>query len=215
MTRKQMHRKTRDVPEQVHQAAATAWRKWSEKLSTVPPAPHAAEANGGPKVDPDAGKTPEERMISKIKRRMKEYPEWYETDQEKVAVRVCTELERIGGILERELPESEDPVEVWQVPLSVFNWLVMGDTGEQFVHGALSAWSGAQSFNAANDRSLDSRQKARLREPFLEIAPPLLKAVLEQMLQADLWISFAQKFVGPELKSLVMRVQRPVEKKGA
>jgi len=210
MEKTPMIHRTRGVSGQVHQAAEAAWSKWNQKIAAIPrAAEQARDDNGAHWVDPDAGKTPEQRMIEKIKRRMQEYPEWYDTNPERVAASVVTELERIGEIIERELPDSNDPVDVWQVPLSVFNWLVNDDTGEHFVHGAISAWSSAQLFNSANSTTLDSVQKMRLREHFFEIAPPLLQAVLEQMLKADLWITFAEKFVGPELKFLVMRVQRP------
>lgn len=210
-----MPRRSRDVSDEVQKAAASAWRKWSAKLATVPAAPHNGEDHfAAAHIDPNASKTPEERMVAKIRQRMKEYPEWYETDEDKVAALVVTELERIGGILERTLPETEEAVPVWEVPLSVFNWLVESAKGDQFVHGALSAWSRALHFNAANSDQVGAQERAELRAPFLEIAPPLLKAVLAQMLKEDLWISFAQKFVGPELKYLEMRVQRPTQHNG-
>jgi len=44
----------------------------------------------------------------------------------------------------------------------------------------------------------------------MEIAPLLLRAVLEELLQTGLWVSFAEKFVGNELEFLVLRVQRPL-----
>lgn len=207
-----MSKRNRDVPDQVHEAAATAWSKFSDKIAAVPPGRKAKDESqiAQARIDPDAGKSPEQRMIEKIKRRMKEYPEWYETDPDKIAAEVARQLERIGAILEAKLPDATDPVEVWEIPLSVFNWLVEGETGETFHHGALSAWSSAENFNASNNVTLDAPQRDKLRESFLEISPLLLTAVLEQMLKTDLWISFAEKFVGPELKYLVMRVQRPV-----
>ena len=204
-----MVRRQRDVPNEVHQAAADAWSKWRQKIATIPPAAETVHQTAGARHDPEAGLTPEERMIRKIKRRMQEYPEWYATDPETVGAAVGAQLERIGEILDRTLPETKDAVEVWEIPLSVFNWLVQSDHGESFVHGALSAWSDAQGFNAANSPDLERAEKERLRAPFFEIAPPMLGAVLEQMLQTDLWISFQQKYVGPELKYLAMRVQRP------
>ncbi|WP_281841097.1 hypothetical protein [Sinisalibacter aestuarii] len=208
-----MARHPRDVPDKIQQAAASAWSKWQRKIDSEPRPEKSHEdfVAHARYVDPDAGKSPRQRMIEKIRRRMQEFPEWYEADPEKMAASVSAHLERIGEILDRELPDAKDPVEVWQIPLSVFNWLVETDEGESFVHGALSAWSSAENFNAANAPGLDPQQRAKLRAPFLDLAPMLLTAVLDEMLQADLWISFAEKFVGPELKYLVMRVQRPVE----
>lgn len=207
-----MTKRNRDLPEEVHEAAASAWRKFSDKIAAVPFGQKADEESllGHRLVDPDAGKTPQQRMIEKIKRRMKEYPEWYETAPAKVAAEVGRQLERIGGILEQKLPGAKEPVEVWEIPLSVFNWLVEGEMGETFHHGALSAWSSAENFNAANNPTLTPAQREKLRESFLEISPMLLTAVLEEMLKTELWISFGEKFVGPDLKYLVMRVQRPV-----
>jgi hypothetical protein len=207
-----MTKRTRDVPEQVHQAATSAWDKFSQKIAAVPPGHKDKDESllAKARVDPDAGKSPEQKMIEKIRRRMTEYPEWYETDPARVAAEVAAQLERIGAILERDLPGAKEPVEVWQIPLSVFNWLVDGETGETFHHGALSAWSSAENFNASNNPTLNDPQREKLRESFFEIAPMLLTAVLDTMLKTDLWISFAEKFVGPELKYLVMRVQRPV-----
>lgn len=205
-----MTKRNRGVPEKVNEAAASAWSRFSAKIAAVPPLPHGDDgALGHRLVDPDAAKSPEQRMIEKIKRRMREYPEWYETDPDRVAAEVARQLERIGAILEQELPEAKEPVAVWNIPLSVFNWLVEGELGETFHHGALSAWSSAENFNAANKTKLDPDERDRLREGFLEISPLLLTAVLDQMLKTGLWISFAQKFEGPELKYLVMRVERP------
>jgi len=208
-----MTKRNKDVPDKVHEAAETAWSKFSDKIAAVPPGHKDVDESviARPRIDPDAGKSPEQKMIEKIKRRMQEFPEWYETDPDKVAAEVARQLERIGAELEAKLPGAKDPVEVWEIPLSVFNWLVDGETGETFHHGALSAWSSAENFNAANSASLNAPQREKLRESFLEMSPLLLTAVLEEMLKTDLWISFAEKFVGPELKSLVMRVQRPPE----
>lgn len=200
-----------EVPEKVNEAAASAWAKFASKIAAVP-APTREDPEKAlrshARVDPDAGKSPEQRMIEKIKRRMKEYPAWYERDPDKIAAEAARQLERIGTVLEARLPGAKDPVEVWEIPLSVFNWLVDGENGETFHHGALSAWASAESFNAANNVNLSEEERARLRSGFLELAPVLLNAVLQQMLTTDLWISFAEKFVGPELKYLVMRVQR-------
>jgi hypothetical protein len=206
-----MARRNKDMPEQVHQAAETTWHKWREKIASEP-RPDGSEYAylAHPLIDPDAGKSHEQLMIEKIKRRMKEYPEWYEADPAKLAATVSAELERIGKELDAKLPYTRDPVEMWEIPLSVFNWLENGETGETFVHGALSAWSSAENFNAANASGLNDDQRAKLRAPFLDLSPMLLTAVLEEMLETDLWITFAEKFVGPELKFLVMRVQRPV-----
>lgn len=206
-----MTKRNRDVPEQVHRAAETAWRKFHDQIAAAPDSPRSESdaMQSRARIDPDAGKTPEQRMIEKIKRRMAEYPEWYETDPDKVAAEVARQLERIGEILARRLPDATEPVEVWEIPLSVFNWLVDGENGETFHHGALSAWSSAENFNASNNPTLAAPQRDKLRASFLAISPLLLTAVLEEMLKTDLWISFAEKFVGPELKFLVMRVQRP------
>lgn len=202
-------RRTPDVPGEVHDAADSAWNKWREKLaSVVPPETNKTEL-GARRADLDTGKPPEQRMIEKIKRRMAQYPEWYETDPAKVASSVAEHLERIGTILERELPKAKDPVPVWDIPLSVFNWLVETDEGESFVHGALSAWSRAEEFNAANDARLTAEEGQKLRAPLFEIAPVLLKAVLEELLPAKLRLTFAEKFAGSELKYLELRVQLP------
>jgi len=147
-------------------------------------------------------------MIAKIKRRMREYPDWYETDPARVAALVVRELERIGAVLEYEFPRSDQPVEIWRVPLSVFNWLVDGPHGESFVHGALKAWSSAQCFNAGNGCALSEEQSERLRVPFLEISPPLLRAVLEQLIQEDFRVTLHQVYVGADFKFLGVRVQR-------
>lgn len=207
-----MTKRNRDLPEEVHEAAASAWSKFRDKIAAVPPGKSADDENflGRRLIDPNAGKTHEQLMIEKIKRRMTEYPEWYETNPAKVAGEVARQLDRIGNILEAKLPGAKEPVEVWEIPLSVFNWLVEGEMGETFHHGALSAWSSAENFNAANNPKLPQAQRDKLREPFLEMSPMLLAAVLGEMLKTDLWISFAEKFVGPELKFLVMRVSRPV-----
>lgn len=206
-----MNKRNRDVPEKVNQAAASVWSRFSKTIASVPVEKATKDSlrKAHARIDPDAGKSPEQRMIEKIKRRMKEYPEWYETNPDKVAAEVARQLERIGGLLERELPEATEPVEVWEIPLSVFNWIVEGETGETFHHGALSAWSSAEKFNAANSAALDEAARAKLREDFFEISPLLLTAVLDQMLGPELWITFAKKFIGPELKYLVMRAQRP------
>lgn len=205
-----MARRNKDMPEQVHQAAESTWSKWREKIASEP-RPDGSEYAylAHPLLNPDAGKSHEQLMIEKIKRRMKQYPQWYETNPAKLAVTVSAELERIGKELDEKLPHNRDPVAVWEIPLSVFNWLEYGETGETFVHGALSAWSSAENFNAANARGLSDEQRAKLRAPLLELSPMLLTAVLEELLSTDLRISFAEKFVGPELQSLVMRVQRP------
>ena len=147
-------------------------------------------------------------MIAKIKRRMREYPDWYETNPVRVSALVVRDLERIGSVLEYEFPRTDQPVEVWRVPLSVFNWLVYGPEGETFVHGALKAWSSALCFNAGNGCALSEEQSARMRAPFLEISPPLLRAVLEQLLREDFWVTLHQVYVGADFKFLGLRVQR-------
>ena len=209
--RTRMKKRTGDVPETVDRAAATAWGKFKDRLSftKAPPTEEAGVSRG--RVDPDAFKSPEQKMIEKIKLRMSQYPEWYETDPDKVATCVACELERIGEVLDRQLAEADDPVEVWPIPLSVFNWLVDTPTGDSFVHGALKAWSHAERFNSSYAADLDETQRAKLREPFMDLAPMLLRVVLEKLLETGLIITFAEKFVGPELKFLVMRVQSPVE----
>lgn len=206
-----MQKRTEDVPDTIHKAAETAWGKWKDRLAFSKPAKVEDDVSQRGRVDPSSLKTPEQRMVDKIKLRMSQLPEWYESDPEKVAASVARELERIGGVLDKKLPEADEPVEVWQIPLSVFNWLVETETGEGFVHGALKAWSSAEHFNAANAARFDDAHRAKLRAPFLELAPMLLRAVLDELLATGLVVSFAEKFVGPELKYLVMRVQSPVD----
>lgn len=207
----QVTKRSNGVPDQVHRAAENAWEKFRDKIASVEPAARKTdEAEFAARhVDAGAGKSPEERMIEKIHRRMEEFPEWYETDPDKVAEQVSRELERIGDVLGYKLPGATEPVEIWEIPLSVFNWLEDGETGETFVHGALSAWSSAEKFNASNRPGLAADERDQMRAPFLEIAPVLLTAVLEELLEANLWITFAEKFVGPELKFLSMRAQVP------
>lgn len=209
--RTKMRKRTGEVPETVHRAATSAWRQFRDRLSfSKPPVREAQGASRG-RLDSDALKSPEEKMIAKIRLRMSQYPEWYETDPDKVAATVAEELRRIGEVLDRQLAAAEEPVEVWQIPLSVFNWLVETAKGETFVHGALKAWSNAEHFNASNAAGLDAAQRAKLRQPFMDLAPMLLRVVLEELLKTGLVVTFAEKFVGPELKFLVMRVQSPVE----
>jgi hypothetical protein len=209
--RRPMKKRTQEVPEPIARAADTAWGKFKRRLS-YSKAPHTDETGmNHARVNPDAFKTPEQKMIDKIKLRMKEYPEWYETDPDKLAGTVAQELERIGEVLDRQLADADDPVEVWQVPLSVFNWLVETAEGESFVHGALKAWSHAERFNSSNLAGLGDAQRANLRAPFLGLVPMLLRVVVEELLETGLVVTFAQKFVGPELKYLAMRVQSPVE----
>ncbi len=207
-----MTKRTPAVPAQVHTAAATTWHKWQDKLATVPPEePDMSDAGFAARRNEILTcVTPEERMIAKIRLRMTQYPEWYETDPAKVAELVATELDRIGALLEKKLPTAKKPVEVWDIPLSVFNWLVEDEHGVSFVHGALSAWSNAECFNSANLPDLTPEDRAHLRANFTECAPVLLKAVLLELMQTNLRITFAKKFVGPELKYLTLRVNRPV-----
>jgi len=47
-----------------------------------------------------------------------------------------------------------------------------------------------------------------MRAPFLETAPPLLKAVLEQLLNADFRVTLHQVYVGADFKYFGLRVQR-------
>ena len=203
-----MPNNTREVPDTVHQAAAKVWAGWRNRLAEVRPATIEKGPNGrgGPANLKD--QPVEARMIAKIKRRMREFPDWYETDPARVSALVVRDLERIGTVLEREFPRSDQPVEVWRVPLSVFNWLVDGPDGESFVRGALKAWSSAQCFNAANGCPVTADQAARLRAPFLEISPPLLRAVLEQLLNDDFWITLHQVYVGADFKFIGVRVKR-------
>jgi hypothetical protein len=206
-----MNKRTGEVPESVDRAAETAWGKFKQRLSFTK-TPHKDDTGvSRGRVDPEALKSPEQKMIDKIKLRMSQYPEWYETDPDKVAKTVACELERIGEVLDRQLADAEEPVDVWPVPLSVFNWLVETPEGESFVHGALKAWSHAERFNSAYAADLDPAQRAKLREPFMDLAPMLLRVVLQELLETGLVVTFAEKFVGPELKFLVMRVQSPVE----
>ncbi len=205
-----MSDQSRQVPAPVSRLAAEAWKKWRGQIAETTPAARGNGLNGDAGTG-DAGveawKTPEERMVEKIRRRMSQYPEWYESDPDRLAVTVCAEIDRIGDKLARTLPTSRAAVDVWQVPLSVFNWLVEDGNGVRFVRGALSAWSDAQDFNAANIVGLDSVEKLKRREAFLEIAPPLLRAVLDQLMDSGIWISFGQKFTGPEFTALIMRGQ--------
>jgi len=205
---KSMPNTSREVPDTVHQAAAEVWAGWRNRLAEVRPAttPKRPNGRGGPALAND--QPAEARMIAKIKHRMREFPDWYETDPARVSGLVVRELERIGTVLEHEFPRSDQPVEVWRVPLSVFNWLVDGSEGETFVRGALKAWSSAQCFNAGNGCAVSEEQAARMRAPFLEIAPPLLKAVLEQLLNEDFWVTLHQVYVGADFKYLGLRVQR-------
>ena len=203
-----MPNNTREVPDTVQQAAAQAWAGWRSRLAEVRPATIERGPDGRRGPAPSSDETVEARMIAKIKRRMHEYPEWYETDPARVSELVVHQLERIGTVLEREIPRSDQPVEVWRVPLSVFNWLVDGPEGESFVRGALKAWSSAQCFNAANGCAVGEDQAARLRAPFLDISPPLLRAVLEQLLDADFWVTLHQVYVGADFKFIGVRVQR-------
>lgn len=203
-----MSDQSREVPDPVSRAAAEVWKKWNDQIAAASPRPAANGANGhATATDADIWKTPEERMIEKIRRRMAQYPEWYETDPGRLAGTVCRELERIGATLARALPQTNAAVEVWQVPLSVFNWLVGDGERVRFIRGALSAWSDALDFNAANAAGMDHHQQQRHRAAFLDIAPPLLKAVLGQLTDHGLWVSFGQKYTGPEFTALIMRVQ--------
>ncbi len=206
-----MKKRTYEVPEKITRAADSVWGKYKSRLSFTKAPPTEETGASRARVDPDAFKTPEQKMIEKIKLRMSQYPQWYETDPDKLAATVAAELDRIGEVLDRQLADAQDPLEVWQIPLSVFNWLVETARGETFVHGALKAWSNAEHFNASNAANLGEAQRKKLREPFLEIAPMLLRVVLEELLKTGLVVTFAEKFVGPELKFLVMRVQSPVE----
>lgn len=199
---------TRKVPDPVKRAAEAVWAKWSGEVEAAANAGrHEAFSFAPMHSDPGAWKTPEERMIDKIRARMREYPEWYETDPGRLAETVCRELDRIGERLSRVLPYTDGAVEVWTIPLSVFNWLVEEGGRTHFIRGALSAWSDAQDFNSANADGLDPAERERRRAAFLDIAPPLLKAVLAELVDHCLWISFGQKYVGPEFKALIMRAQ--------
>jgi len=205
-----MYKRTGEIPESVDQAADTAWKKFKHRLSFTKeahPDDHVVRKHG---VAPDDLKSPEQKMIEKIKLRMAQYPEWYETDPDKLAELVARELDRIGDLLDRRLADAEEPVEVWQIPLSVFNWLVETAKGESFVRGALRAWSNAELFNGSYAANLSDAERRKLRAPFLDEAPMLLKVVLEELLETGLVITFSKKFVGPEFKYLVMRVQSPV-----
>jgi hypothetical protein len=208
--RSQMNKRTGEVPESVDRAADTAWGKFRDRLSFSKAA--AAEDNVVRKgrADPESLKSPEQKMIEKIKLRMSQYPEWYETDPDKLAVSVARELERIGELLDRQLANADDPVEVWQIPLSVFNWLVQTPNGESFVRGALRAWSNAEHFNGSYAANLSDDQRKKLRAPFMGEAPMCLNVVLEELLETGLVITFSKKFIGPEFKYLVMRVQSPI-----
>jgi len=199
---------TRNVPDGVYQAADQAWNRWGPKIEAAPRKVQASKS-ANHWSDPNEGLSHEERMIRKIRRRMEQYPEWYETDGRAFSRLVCTELDRIGALLTRELCDTAEAVDVWDVPMSVFNWIETDEAGEHFVRGALFAWSRAEAFNAANGRELDAEQKACLRQPFMEIAPPLLKVVTEELLKGTIRVSFGKKFIGPELKFLVLRVQCP------
>ena len=205
-----MSDQTRQVPDPVSRLAAETWKKWRGQIAEAAPVSRGNGLNGHdgpPDAEAETWKTPEQRMVEKIRRRMGQYPEWYESDPDRLAATVCAEIDRIGATLARTLPTSRIAVDVWLIPLSVFNWLVEDGNGVRFVRGALSAWSDAQDFNAANIVGLDSGQKLNRREAFLEIAPPLLKAVLDQLMDSGIWISFGQKFTGPEFTALIMRVQ--------
>jgi len=140
-----MTQRTQELPQKVLEAAETSWNKWRAAIPVTPrlvdPAMLRAHVRH---VDPDAGKSPEQRIIEKIRRRMKQYPEWYETKPEAVAEAVSCHLDRIGEVLAREMPVSDDPVDAWLIPLSVFNWLEDGEMGETFHRGALLAWSSAE-----------------------------------------------------------------------
>lgn len=198
---------SRVVSGRVHEAASTTWDNWRQKLANIKPKVQEDEStkSSGPRSVVKNNLTHEEEMIAKIRLRMKELPHWYETEQDKVAKMVSIELDRIGLALEHDLPDAVEPVEVWNVPLSVFNWLADNEHG--FVHGSLQAWSSAQKFNESNAANLDRERKTELRESFYSIAPPLLQEVLVQLLSDNsLRVSFGRKFVGPELKFLVLKV---------
>ncbi len=203
-----MSDQSRQVPAPVSRLAAEAWKRWRGQIADAAPVsrPNGLNGHDGP-PEAETWKTPEERMVEKIRRRMSQYPEWYESDPDRLAATVCAEIDRIGDKLARTLPTSRAAVDVWQIPLSVFNWLVEDGNGVRFVRGALSAWSDAQDFNAANIVGLDPVEKLKRREAFLDIAPPLLKAVLDQLMDSGIWISFGQKFTGPEFTALIMRGQ--------
>lgn len=205
-----MNKRTGEVPESVDRAAETAWGKFKHRLSFTKEASTDDVVVRKGRVDPDSLKSPEQKMIEKIKLRMSQYPEWYENDPDKLAKLVARELERIGELLDRRLADAEEPVEVWQIPLSVFNWLVQSPEGESFVRGALRAWANAEQFNSSYAANLDDAKREKLRAPFMGEAPMLLKVVLEELLETGLVITFSKKFVGPEFKYLVMRVQSPV-----
>lgn len=205
-----MHKRTGDIPASVDRAADTAWGKFKARLSFTKSATPEDTAVQKRRSDPAAFKSPEQKMIEKIRLRMSQYPEWYETNPDKLAGCVAMELERIGDVLDRQLADAEEPVEVWQIPLSVFNWLVQTSEGETFVRGALRAWSNAQYFNAANAANLDEAQRSKLRAPLLDQSPMLLNVVLKELIDTGLVVTFSKKFVGPEFKALVMRVQSPI-----
>ena len=208
--RLQMNKRTGDVPESVDRAANTAWGKFRDRLSFSKAAASEDTVVRKGRADPETLKSPEQKMIEKIKLRMSQYPEWYETDPDKLAACVARELERIGELLDRQLANADEPVEVWQIPLSVFNWLVQTPNGESFVRGALRAWSNAEHFNGSYAANLSDDQRKKLRAPFMGEAPMCLNVVLEELLETGLVITFSKKFIGPEFKYLVMRVQSPI-----
>lgn len=202
----------RALPDAVNKRAESTWEKWRGKISAAEDTFEQEDADrvrfGRRKGNTANDLTGEDRMIAKIRRRMREYPQWYETDPEKVAASAAAELDRIGEKLVRDLPETDHAIDVWDIPLSVFNWLYEDDTGEHFVRGALTAWAHAEAFNTASSVS-DPEEKARLRASFVDICPPLLCAVLEQLEKSDLVLTFAEKYVGAELHFLTLRAKRP------
>lgn len=203
-----MNGEDRPVPGSVARAAEAVWQKWSGEIAAAASAQRRDDFSFAAMHADDDWKTPEERMIDKIRRRMREYPEWYDDDPERLAATVCRELERIGQTLAHALPYTTGAVDIWEIPLSVFNWLVEDGGKVHFIRGALSAWCDALDFNSANAAGIDAAERERRRTAFFEIAPPLLKAVLAQLVDHGLWISFAQRYVGPEFKGLIMRAQR-------
>lgn len=202
----------RTLPQEVSQLADAAWQKWSGRIAAAEDEaaddPTAILAPRARRIDPLDNVSGEARMIAKIRKRMKQYPEWYEHDPQKVAARAASELERIGQKLVRDLPETSRAIEIWDIPLSVFNWIYEDETGEHFVRGALTAWAHAEDFNAANKVG-DPAERARLRASFLDIAPALLRAVLEQLEKSDLVLTLGEKYVGPRLEYMTLWARRP------
>lgn len=194
-------RPARQMPDGAADAFREGWQKAAEKTNAIPRT-HSSGAgsgwNGSGSIAAIESMSPEDWRIARIKKWMREDPDWFEQRPEQFKKIAAADAEYVAKLLEASRNAS-GPVEVFTVPFYAFNFLI--DEAPGFVRRGPRALHNAKLY-----------VEGRCVDEFLNIwCPPRLRLVLVQIAVTNWVLSVSELPASDHLGSLVFSVERPLE----